>query len=173
MSDEKLVNDLRRVAVLLDEATASDRPRTGPSPSPAGAPPGRRRLVAAALAVLVVMGVVGVAVAVLGGSDDPGLDVAVAPTTVEGIAEFCAAVAALDQTDGTTEDSVALAAFEAVRRTAPAEIRADVDLVVDTIIVNDFPSGVQPSMEAAPYEEHAPASARLGAYVEANCELAG
>lgn len=86
------------------------------------------------------------------------------------IDEFCAAVAALDQTDGTTDASVVLPAINELRGAAPAEIRDDVNLVSDTLIVNNYPSGVEPSMEAAPFEVLDHARARLGAYVEKHCE---
>ncbi len=76
----------------------------------------------------------------------------------------------LDDTDGTAEASVVLAAIDDLRSASPAEIRADVDLVSDTLIVNNYPDAADPSMEVAPFDELDPASARLASYVEAKCE---
>ena len=87
--------------------------------------------------------------------------------------EFCSAVAVLDQTDGTTDPAVVLPAIDSLRQTAPAEIRADVDLFSDTLIANNYPEGTTPSMTAAPFDDLNPASDRLGAYVETNCPPGG
>lgn len=110
---------------------------------------------------------------------------AVAATTVAGCGEetgggtttstagdpaaFCSSIAVLDDTDGTTEASVVVAAIDDLRNASPAEIRADVDLVADTLIVNNYPDAADPSMEAAPFDELDPARARLASYAEANC----
>ncbi len=83
--------------------------------------------------------------------------------------DFCAAVKALDDTDGTTEDSIVLEAFDEMKRTAPDEVRDDVVLLSDTLIVNDYPAGADDSMTAAPVEVSAAAGDRLGAYVNENC----
>lgn len=92
-------------------------------------------------------------------------------TSTEGdLAAFCSSIAALDDTDGTTEASVVLAAIDDLRNASPAEIRADVNLVSDTLIVNNYPDATDPSMEVAPFDELDPARARLASYVEANCE---
>lgn len=83
---------------------------------------------------------------------------------------FCDSIAVLDDTDGTTDASVVLTAIDDLRDTSPAEIRADIDLVSDTLIVNNYPDGADPSMEAAPFDQLDPARARLAAYVASNCE---
>jgi|GEM_PF-1373995 len=95
---------------------------------------------------------------------------AVSASTADDPDEFCLAVTALDQTDGTTDPSVVLPIIEDLREAAPSEIQADVTLVSDTLIVNNYPSGTEPSMEAAPFDELDPARARLAAYVETNCQ---
>lgn len=92
-------------------------------------------------------------------------------TSTEGdLAAFCSSIAALDDTDGTTEPSVVLAAIDDLRNESPAEIRADVNLVSDTLIINNYPDAADPSMEVAPFDELDPARTRLASYVEANCE---
>lgn len=87
--------------------------------------------------------------------------------------EFCVSVAALDQTDGTTDPSVVLPRFDSLREAAPTEIRADVNLVSDTLIVNNYPNSADPSMEAAPFDVLDPARARNAEYVETNCQPDG
>ena len=87
----------------------------------------------------------------------------------EDLAAFCAAVEAVDGTDGTTEDAVVLDALAQFRRTAPPEVRGDVDLVTDNLILNDYPDGVEPSMEEASVEELTEAGSRLATYVEEHC----
>lgn len=92
------------------------------------------------------------------------------PSTAGDLAAFCSSIAMLDDTDGTTEASVVVAAIDDLRNASPAEIRADVDLVADALIANNYPDAADPSMEAAPFDELDPASARLASYAEANCE---
>lgn len=89
------------------------------------------------------------------------------------VAAFCSSIAVLDDTDGTTEASVVLAAIDDLRNTSPAELRADVDLVADTLIVNNYPDSAEGSMAAAPFDELDPARARVAAYAAANCEQGG
>ncbi len=101
------------------------------------------------------------------GSDSPATLESEAPE--KNLDRFCASLAALDQTDGTTETSVVLDAIDEFRESAPAAIRNDVNLLSDTLIVNNYPSSAEPWMQAAPFDQHEPASARLAAYVEANC----
>lgn len=84
---------------------------------------------------------------------------------------FCAAVTALDQTDGTTDAAIAVAAFDELRRTAPAEIRDDVNLVSDTMIINNYPDAADPSMQKATLDEMNAAGARVGAYADEHCDL--
>ncbi len=90
-------------------------------------------------------------------------------STAGDLAAFCSSIAVLDDTDGTTEASVVVAAIDGLRNASPAEIRADVDLVADTLIVNNYPDAADPSMEAAPFDQLDQASARLTAYAETNC----
>ena len=92
-----------------------------------------------------------------------------ATSTPTDLAAFCSSIEVLDDTDGTTEASVVLAAIDDLRDSSPAEIREDVDLLSDTLIVNNYPEAAGPSMEAAPVDELDPASARLASYAEANC----
>ncbi len=89
----------------------------------------------------------------------------------EDVAAFCAAVEALDGTDGTTQDDIVIAALEDMKRTAPGEVRDDVVLLADTLIVNDYPQAADDSMEAASPDAGRPASERLAAFVDANCDL--
>lgn len=91
-----------------------------------------------------------------------------APTADE-LDIFCAAFAVLDTHDGTTEASVAVTAIEEARESAPAAIREDVDLLADTLIVNNYPSNAEPSMKAAPLDQLTPASERLREFVDENC----
>ena len=93
-----------------------------------------------------------------------------APPTTSGLDAFCASVAALDETDGTTDAAVTLAAIDDLRNTAPDEIRVDIDLVADTLIVNNYPERAEPSMRAAPFDDLDPARARLASYVKQNCD---
>ena len=97
-------------------------------------------------------------------------DRATTTSTAGDLAAFCSSIALLDDTDGTTEASVVVAVLDDLRNASPAEIRAAVDLMADTLIVNNYPEAADPSMEAAPFDELDPASARLAAYAEANCE---
>lgn len=99
---------------------------------------------------------------------DPPTEASSSSTDGE-VKAFCAALEGLDQTDGTTEASIALGAFAEVKRTAPAEVRDDVTVVSDTIIVNNYPTGVEPGMEAAPFDVLNPASERLAAYADEHC----
>lgn len=99
-------------------------------------------------------------------------DATTTPTAGD-LAAFCSSIAALDETDGTTEASVVLAAIDGLRSASPAEIRADVDLVADTLIVNNYPDEAERSMEAAPFDELDPARARLASYTEENCSSGG
>jgi len=77
----------------------------------------------------------------------------------------------LDGTDGTTQDDIVIAALEDMKRTAPGEVRDDVVLLADTLIVNDYPQAADDSMEAASPDAGRPASERLAAFVDANCDL--
>jgi hypothetical protein len=103
------------------------------------------------------------------GDDEPSTD----PSTREDgdVEPFCAAAQILDQTDGTTDTATAVAAIDELRRTAPAEIRADVDLISDTMIINNFPDATDPSMRKASLEELNAAGARVGHYVDEHCDL--
>jgi hypothetical protein len=91
--------------------------------------------------------------------------------TPEEIEDFCAAIEALDQTDGTTEAAIVLDAVEDVRRTAPAEIRKAVSVTSDTFVINNYPSAADPSMAKASPEELSSSAARLRAFVDEHCEL--
>lgn len=82
---------------------------------------------------------------------------------------FCDAVAALDETDGTTESTIALAAIEEMRRTAPAEIREDVRRSLDSLVLGNYPDAADASMEAMSPEEREAAAGRMTAYVEEHC----
>ena len=83
---------------------------------------------------------------------------------------FCAAVEALDQTDGTTDEAIVLDVIDELRRTAPSEIRDDVDIALVTLIVNNYPGGVEPDMVAASIEDSAAAGAWISAFVEERCD---
>ncbi len=84
---------------------------------------------------------------------------------------FCAAIEALDRTDGTTEESIVLDVLDEVRRTAPPEISDAVDTASDTLIANNYPGGVEPGMQEASIEDTHAAGERLSAYVDEHCEL--
>ncbi|HEY9565150.1 MAG TPA: hypothetical protein VIR30_15400 [Nocardioides sp.] len=82
---------------------------------------------------------------------------------------FCAAVSELGRTDGTTDQSVVLAAIGEMRRNAPADISDDVNRSLDSLVVGNYPSAADPSMEEMPLEERQAAAARMMAYVEQHC----
>jgi len=85
---------------------------------------------------------------------------------------FCASFEVLDQHDGTTPEAEAVAALEDVRQTAPESLKSDVTVIVDTMIINDYPSSATSSMERASFEEFDESRLRLKSYVEEHCELA-
>lgn len=134
--------------------------------------------------------VLGAAVAVTGcGNDDeqvggsaegPDATASVATTadaetaerasTADDVDAFCAAIAVMDTHDGTTEASVAVAAIEDARGSAPAAIRDDMDLLADTLIANNYPNEASPSITAAPLDRSTPASERLAGFVEQHCD---
>lgn len=99
-----------------------------------------------------------------GGSDD-------AEGTPAGVEEFCAAVQALDRTDGTTDPDVVLDALEEMRRTAPEEVRDAVVLTSDRLIAAEYPDRADPSAEQGTPEQLRAASARLGGFVDEHCDL--
>jgi hypothetical protein len=82
---------------------------------------------------------------------------------------FCAAVEALDGTDGTTDSSVVLAGFEEMRRTAPPDISDDVNKSLDHIVLGDFPEAADASMEKMAPAERQAAARRMAAYLEEHC----
>lgn len=96
-------------------------------------------------------------------------DDAASPRTESDLESFCDAVAVMDAHDGTTDASVAVSAIDELRESAPSAIREDVELLADTLIVNNYPSHAEPSMKAAPSDQADPAGARLADYVETNC----
>lgn len=87
------------------------------------------------------------------------------------IGRFCAAVEALDATDGTTEDRIVIDALEAMRQSAPAEIRDDVGLLADFAMLTDYPAAADDSMSAPSPEERIPAARRVSGYVEEHCGI--
>lgn len=90
-------------------------------------------------------------------------------TDPDGVPAFCAAVEELDRTDGTTDSTVVIAAIDEMRRTAPAEIRDDVNRSLDSLVVSNYPDAADPSMEEMSLEEREAAANRMVAYVEQHC----
>lgn len=90
----------------------------------------------------------------------------------EEVDDFCAALEALAQTDGTTEPEIAVEAFDAVRRTAPAEVRDDVRVVSERVIANNYPEWADASMEPPTPEEEEAARERVRTFVDEHCDLA-
>lgn len=125
----------------------------------------------AALAGAVVLCVAGVG---CGQDADPGtVDAAATDTSAldgaGGAPAFCDAVAALDETDGTTESTIVLAAIEEVRRTAPAEIGEDVRRSLDSLVLGNYPDAADASMREMSPEEREASADRMTAYVDEHC----
>lgn len=102
-------------------------------------------------------------------SADEAAPVATTMLTAAQVEPFCAAVRALDATDGTTAQEEVLQALADMVRTAPGQVREDVRVLADNLIIDNYPSAVTAAMKRSSVAVGAAAGQRVGAFVEQHC----